>query len=150
MAGDLASNRDEILGLVQQCWKDLPALFQGFPQQADLVFTMTDGDGVPEGIKRQAWARVTLRHGAAEPTAVSGRRWRNTGLLRVQCFLWRDKTSDDAKVQAVAAYIVGKLRDHRGSVLFTNASFAEAPINNGFTQCDAVSAFQWEEFRKRS
>jgi hypothetical protein len=152
MAGDLITNRDEILSLVSAAWKAIPANVPGVTaqSQAPLVFTMTDGDGVPKSIGRDTWARVTLQHGAGRPTAVSGRRWEHQGLLTVQCFVWRANTSDDDRAQKIAAYIVGRLKDHRGSVNFPEVYPREAPINNGFAQCDAVSRFRWEEFRPRA
>lgn len=151
MAGDLASNRDEMLTMLVQAWKEAPSVISGLGQlHNELVLTMTDNDGVPSGMGRKTWARVTIQHGTGTPTSISRRRWENIGLLTVQCFIWRDKTSDDARVQALASFIVGKLRDHIGSVLFLDAYAREGRINNGFAQCDAVSRFKWEEFRGRA
>jgi len=149
MAGNLASNRDEMLLMLTKAWKEAPANVSGLGQlHNELVLTMTDNDGVPSGMGRKTWARVTIQHGSSDATSISRRRWLNKGLLTVQCFIWRDMTSDDARVQALASFIVGRLRDHRGSVLFTNPYPREGRINNGFAQCDAVSLFQWEEFRR--
>lgn len=54
MAGDLASNRNEILTLISEAWNELPANLDRFPAQSALVIAMTDGDGVPKQGNRNA------------------------------------------------------------------------------------------------
>lgn len=148
MAGDLISNRNEILSLILAAWKDVPNHIANFPQRAEMLVTMTDGDGVPDEVGRKAWIRVNVQHVQRDQRSIAKRRFVNRGFVTIQCFIHRKVTADDDRVQRLASYFVSILSRHKGSVEFTESVAQERPIDNGFASATVTSRFQWDEFVK--
>jgi hypothetical protein len=155
MAGDLRSNRNELITLVNTFWNTAPSIV-GLPgPYPKLIIADVDNDGNPDGDFNPAagrnnkpLARMRIQHTEARPTSISLRRYRNNGSLTVNLFVPRERTDAQAKSILLGDALSDVLRRHRGSVNLKGVTPRERPINNGFNQIDVVTDFYWEQFIK--
>lgn len=155
MAGDLRTNRNEIIVLVRAVWNTAPAII-GLPgPYPDVVIADIDKDNNPDGEvnpgaggNTKPFARMRIQHTEARPTSISGRRYRQNGTLTVNLFVPTKRSDAHAKSILIGDAMAYALRRHRGSVQFLGVTPRERPVNNGFNQIDVVSDFYWEAFVK--
>lgn len=152
MAGNLRTNRNEILKTVSDFWEQNAAAILGVPSVAKLVIADVDNDGNPDEVNPAAggntkpFARVRVQHTQSQNKAISGRRYRNNGAITANLFVPRLKSSAWTKAGDLADAFVMVLRSHRGNVYFVDVTPRERPINNGFNQVDVVAGFFWDQF----
>jgi hypothetical protein len=154
VAGDLRTNRNELLLLFTRVWAELPGLIgitKGVPSTGwPYVLTMTDADTVPLNPAKLPWARVTIQHTRAVTRGV-GRVFRqeHSGIFTVQNFVFRDRDSADNQVQLMAGALAKEFGKHGGNVTLTDIGPRERPIDTGYARCDVVSGFSWDERVRR-
>lgn len=156
MAGDLRSNRNEVIKLIRDFWQQSAPGIIGLPgKYPDLVIADIDKDNNPDGEvnpgaggNSQPFARMRIQHTEARPTSISGRRYRQNGTVTANLFVPVKRSDAQAKSILVGDALVSVLRRHRGSVNFLGVTPRERPVNNGFNQIDVVSDFYWEAFVK--
>lgn len=153
MAGDLRSNRNELIKLVSDFWENAAVGIVGLPgPYTKLVIADVDNDSNPDEVSAEAaknqkpFARLRIQHAQSGPRSISGRRYRNDGGITVNLFIPRQRTSAWTRAGLLADALILALRQHRGSVQLTGVTPRERPINNGFSQIDVVSDFYWEQF----
>lgn len=155
MAGDLRSNRNELIRLVWDFWSAAPAII-GLPgPYPEVVIADVDKDNNPDGEvnpgaggNNKPFCRMRIQHTEARPTSISGRRYRQNGSVTVNLFVPGKRTDASAKAILIGDALSSVLRKHRGSVNLTGVTPRERPINNGFSQIDVVSDFYWDAFVK--
>lgn len=146
MAGDLRSNRNEIIKLVSDFWSTAPAIVGVPGAYPKLVIADVDNDGNP-GDKGNTlpFARLRIQHTGSQARAISGRRWQNNGVITVNLFVNRTRTDAWFRSGLLAEALVHSIRKHRGNVYFRDVGFRERPINNGFNQADVTAGFFWDQ-----
>jgi len=98
-----------------------------------------------------SWIYAAIRHADGGQAALAGadgsRRWNRTGTLIVQCFVPINK-----KGREVATSIAAALRDYIqglhtvGGVWFTNATFREVGVSDGWYQVNFSATFSYDTF----
>lgn len=152
MGGDLRTNRNEMLTEIANFWKLAPGIV-GLPgTYPEIVIRDTDSDNNPDDViptatsKSLPFLRVTVQHTQSSSRAISGRRYRNNGVVTVNLFVPRIRTDANRRCIDLASALTAALKKHRGNVYFVNVTPRERPINNGFSQVDVVSDFFWDQF----
>lgn len=153
MAGDLRSNRNELIKLFLDNWNvaHLTPAVPALPAGPYIhVLTMTDANTVPKNTQKLPWARFTIQHTGTTSRDIAGRRLVHVGIIVAECFVHRpgDNSPADNHVQILANALVVAFTKHRGSVTLRDIGPIERPINEGFAQCNARAAFTWDQFVK--
>jgi hypothetical protein len=153
MAGDLRTNRNELIKVVSDFWSGAAGGIIGLGDVAKIVIADVDNDGNPDGEinpaaggNKKPFARMRIQHTEARPRSISARRYRTNGAITVNLFVPRIRSDAQAKSILIGEALTSVLRKHRGSVCLTGVTPRERPINNGFNQIDVVSDFYWEQF----
>lgn len=149
MAGDLRSNRNEIIKLVSDFWVGAPDIVGLSGKYPKLVIADVDNDGNPgDGGNLLPFARLRIQHTNASATSISGRSYRNEGTITVNLFVNRSRSNAWLMCGQLADALTLSIRKHRGNVYFRDVTPRERPINNGFNQTDVVAGFYWDQFNR--
>jgi hypothetical protein len=150
VAGDLRTTRNELIETFAAAWKGAALAFPYFkPGVWPYVLTMTDADTVPENPNALPWARLTIQHSDSKSRGISKRRVVHKGILTVQVFVPRTRTTADNQAQQIADYLVKAFVQHRGNVELYDVGPEEGLIDNGFARCACVALFTWDQFIAR-
>lgn len=147
MAIKLIKNRDAINTLVVLGWRKLPAIV-GLTGKFPLLLTAVDTDRIPKADPgTKPWGRYILSIGNGYPTAISARRWRVDGSLKVQILARATKSNATDLVEKCGQFLAEWISGYRGEVVFTEVSALTRPQSKGFALVEVSAKFRWDETR---
>lgn len=127
--------RDEMCDLVETAW-DAAAATTGKPIEFPQVKINTPRDG-------EAWARVTIQGVTGRATAIGGVRYRQIGVITVQCFGAHDDGGDE--VHAIANVILQALSGTRtdGGVFFWNPRIINLADEKNWSRINVIADYRY-------
>lgn len=147
MASKLIANRDAINTLVVLGWRKLPAGV-GIAGKLPLLLCSVDTDRIPKNDPgTKPWGRYFLNIGNGYPTAISARRWRVDGSLRLQILARATKSNAVDTVEQCGRFMAEWISGYRGDVVFTEIGALSRPRSNGYALVEVIAKFRWDETR---